>query len=306
MANTLIQLEPRGGIHKVPHSGNRVTLNSLCPLPLGNTPGFLYLSGYERVSMKKRRLGEVLRERGHLSTTDLNQILLEQRGKPIHLGELLLQSNKVAKIDLVSALTEVSDIPYLDCTRIQVDPAALKLIPQSMARHCNALPVAIQDSNLTVVITEPQNLQFLDELRFKSGKRGPVAIAACGGVGSRERMKSNNHQPKWDRERLSPRIHTLKEISVHYEGGTEEVAIRPPDVSTHGMFFNRPTKFPEGTVLNLRFRLALTGAEIRARCEVRYCLPGIGVGVEFSRHFARGGPQNRAQVQLCKRPRLRR
>jgi hypothetical protein len=80
---------------------------------------------------------------------------------------------------------------------------------------------------------------------------------------------------------LSPRIHTVKEISVHYEGRAEEVAIRPPDVSTHGMFFNTPIRFPGGTVLNLRFGLALTGAEIRTRCEVRYCLQGVGAGVEF-------------------------
>jgi type IV pilus assembly protein PilB len=123
--------------------------------------------------MKKKRLGEVLRERGHLSTADLNQILLDQRGsgKRVHLGELLLQNNKIAKIDLISALAEVSDIPYLDCTRVQVDPTALKLIPQSMARHCNALPISIHESSLTVVMAEPQNLQFLDELRFKSGKK---------------------------------------------------------------------------------------------------------------------------------------
>jgi hypothetical protein len=94
-------------------------------------------------------------------------------------------------------------------------------------------------------------------------------------------MKSKTKQRNWDRERLSPRIHTVKEVSVHYEGHTEEVALRPPDVSTHGMFFNTATRFPEGAVLNLRFRLALSGAEIRTRCEVRYCLPGVGMGVEF-------------------------
>src|SRR5438270_5545756 len=38
-----------------------------------------------------------------------------------------------------------------------------------MARHCNALPTTIQQSSLIVVMAEPQNLQFLDELRFKSG-----------------------------------------------------------------------------------------------------------------------------------------
>jgi type II secretion system (T2SS) protein E len=121
--------------------------------------------------MKKRRLGEILRERGHLSTADLNQLLLEQRGKRVHLGELLLQRGKVAKIDLISALAEVSDIPYLDCTRVQVDPQALKLIPHAMARRCNALPIGIQESGLIIVMAEPQNLHLLDELRFKSGKK---------------------------------------------------------------------------------------------------------------------------------------
>jgi PilZ domain-containing protein len=119
-------------------------------------------------------------------------------------------------------------------------------------------------------------------------------------------MKSNNHQPKWDRVRLSPRIHTVKEISVHYEGHTEEVAIRPPDVSTHGMFFNTPTRFPEGAVLNLRFRLALTGAEVRTRCEVRYCLPGVGVGVEFIGISPEAVRKIEREVELCKRPRLQR
>jgi type IV pilus assembly protein PilB len=135
--------------------------------------------------MKKRRLGEVLRERGHLSAADLNQVLLEQRGKRVHLGELLLQRGKVAKIDLVSALAEVSDIPYLDCTRVQVHPEALKLVPHAMARRCHALPIAIQESSLLVVMAEPQNLHLLDELRFKTGRkiiprlgfRGEIALA---------------------------------------------------------------------------------------------------------------------------------
>ena len=119
-------------------------------------------------------------------------------------------------------------------------------------------------------------------------------------------MKSNHNQRKWESLRLSPRIHTVKEISVHYEGRTEEVAIRPPDVSIHGMFFNTPTRFAEGSVLNLRFRLALTGAEINTRCEVRYCLPGVGVGVEFIGISPEAVCKIEREVQLCSQRRPRR
>ena len=79
-----------------------------------------------------------------------------------------------------------------------------------------------------------------------------------------------------------------------------------PICSKIWMFFNTATRFPEGAVLNLRFRLALTGAEIRTRCEVRYCLPGVGVGVEFIGISPEAVRKIEREVQLCKRPRLRR
>ena len=72
--------------YKFPSAPKSATLKSQYPFRLGIFPGLLYVSGYERAQMKKKRLGEVLRERGHLSTADLNQILLHQRGKRIHLG----------------------------------------------------------------------------------------------------------------------------------------------------------------------------------------------------------------------------
>ena len=73
----------------------------------------------------------------------------------------------------------------------------------------------------------------------------------------------------------------LSELSMIYEGATEDVAVRPPDLSPHGMFINTPNEFPEGAVLKLRFRLSRTGVVIQTRCEVRYCLKGVGIGVEF-------------------------
>ena len=86
-----------------------------------------------------------------------------------------------------------------------------------------------------------------------------------------------------DREylRVGPRIHSVREISLNYEGRTETISVRPPDVSCRGMFISIAERFPEGAVLNLGFRLPVTGAQIRTRCEVRYCQPTIGVGVEF-------------------------
>ena len=85
----------------------------------------------------------------------------------------------------------------------------------------------------------------------------------------------------WSTHRLAPRMGSFQDLSVTYEGYSEDVITRPPDISTRGMFINTNRSLPEGAVLNVRFRLTHSGVEVRSRCEVRYCLPGVGVGVEF-------------------------
>ena len=73
----------------------------------------------------------------------------------------------------------------------------------------------------------------------------------------------------------------LSELSMIYEGFEEDICVRPPDLSPHGMFINTGTEYPQGAVLKLRFRLSRSGVLVETRCEVRYCLKGVGVGVEF-------------------------
>lgn len=73
----------------------------------------------------------------------------------------------------------------------------------------------------------------------------------------------------------------FRNLSVTCEGSTEDITLRAPDISTKGMFINTPNQIPEGTVLKVGFQLPRSGFEVQARCEVRYCLPGVGIGVEF-------------------------
>jgi PilZ domain len=94
-------------------------------------------------------------------------------------------------------------------------------------------------------------------------------------------MSPVDNQKLWSAARLAPRVSSLRDLCVTYEGRSEDIALRPPDISTRGMFINTTHNFPEGAVLNVQFRLGHSGVQISTRAEVRYCLPGVGVGVEF-------------------------
>jgi hypothetical protein len=92
---------------------------------------------------------------------------------------------------------------------------------------------------------------------------------------------SKKEQEKFWPPREEQRLPHLRNLSLVYEGYSEVVSLRPPDISLRGMFINTDRRYPEGAVLKLHFRLTRSGADVIARSEVRYCIPGVGVGVEF-------------------------
>jgi type IV pilus assembly protein PilB len=120
--------------------------------------------------MKKKRLGELLRDRGQVTPEDLSKALDEHHQKLVLLGEVLLQRGYVDRSNLIGALEEVTKVPYLDCSSAQVEPEVLKLIPRATAVRFCVLPLRMERHRLVVVMAEPQNMQILTELGFVAGR----------------------------------------------------------------------------------------------------------------------------------------
>jgi type IV pilus assembly protein PilB len=119
----------------------------------------------------RKRLGDLLRDREHVSPVDLEQAIQEQSLQNTLRGEILLSSGKVKKPDLVAALEEITRTKYVDCTTAHPEPAAIALVPKAIAEKYCVLPLRIHDRQLQVAMAEPQNLLALDELRFITGSQ---------------------------------------------------------------------------------------------------------------------------------------
>jgi hypothetical protein len=83
-------------------------------------------------------------------------------------------------------------------------------------------------------------------------------------------------------KRAAVRHVSCHDLQIVYEGYGRDIALRPPDISTKGMFINTVQEFPLGAALYVRFRLGRSARRVHAKAEVRYCLPGVGIGVEFT------------------------
>jgi type IV pilus assembly protein PilB len=87
----------------------------------------------------------------------------------MRLGEILLQDGLVSKKEIGEAMEHVQGVPYAECPPPSIEPDVLARVSYSIAERCCALPLEVKGRELIIAMAEPQNLAFLDELRFSTG-----------------------------------------------------------------------------------------------------------------------------------------
>jgi hypothetical protein len=122
----------------------------------------------------KRKLGDILVERGFISEEQLRAAL--SRGK--RLGEALLEMGALSSDELNWALSELLGVPYVEFRDEMVDFELARGMPEALLRRHLAFPVLRVNGELTVIMADPTNRQGIDDLAAFSGARVVVAIAA--------------------------------------------------------------------------------------------------------------------------------
>jgi general secretion pathway protein E len=115
--------------------------------------------------MKTRKLGEILVGRGLVSEADLVRVLESERHKGQYLGTLLVHQGLITEEDLLEALSEQLGLPYwrkLEEAGIEHIPVAK--VPIAFYRQQKIFPIACTDTGIKVAISDPLNLQPLDDL----------------------------------------------------------------------------------------------------------------------------------------------
>src|SRR5262249_58580954 len=117
----------------------------------------------------KKRLGDILVQQGSISKEALNRAIALQNQKEMRLGEILLQDGFVSKGEIAAALEQLQGIAYAECPPASIDARVLERVSHAVALRCCALPLEIRGKELVVAMAEPQNLTFVNELRFRAG-----------------------------------------------------------------------------------------------------------------------------------------
>jgi len=126
---------------------------------------------------RRRPVGELLIE-AELITRDQLQYALElQGGNGTKLGEILVKEGLVSSQDLASVLSLQLNIPFVELKRYRIQPEALKLVPETLARKYTVLPLTIEEDGLLMVMADPENLQAIEDLQARTRMRIKPALS---------------------------------------------------------------------------------------------------------------------------------
>jgi hypothetical protein len=126
------------------------------------------------------KLGELLIKANVLPEGQLKLALAEQQKWGGRLGEILVRMNFLTEDLLVRALSKQLAIPAVNLDAVQGIPPHLRAkFPLELARDFGAVPLQLRDEGKTLVValSEPQNIEDLDNLRARTGCRIVPQIA---------------------------------------------------------------------------------------------------------------------------------
>ncbi|WP_205696578.1 glycosyltransferase family 2 protein [Conexibacter sp. SYSU D00693] len=111
------------------------------------------------------RLGDLLVARGVATDEDVAAALEEQARTGSRLGDVLMAKGVVSEPELVAILAEHFQLPLVDLSEYDPDPAALELVPEPLARTLRAVPLAVDDTTLYLAIADVLDDQTVAALR---------------------------------------------------------------------------------------------------------------------------------------------
>lgn len=115
-------------------------------------------------------------------TADEYELASLQKNKSIY--EYLLSKNEINKGEVLKAVSQIFKVPYVDLTSSPVDPQAVGLVPESIARRYNVLPYRFDQAASVVYLAsaDPLNTTNAEFIEKKIEKKVVLALADSSAI----------------------------------------------------------------------------------------------------------------------------
>jgi len=124
-----------------------------------------------------RGLGELLVRERLITPEQLNECIQANLEKKEPLTQALVSQGIVDEQTLIQFFSRHYKLPIMDLSNFTPDPIALKLFNSQMLAKHQFLPVGKRGDTLVIAVSDPTNIQVLDDIRFQVRMRIEQVLA---------------------------------------------------------------------------------------------------------------------------------
>ena len=133
-------------------------------------------------SKPKTSLGEALVQMQIITAEELNNAREIQRERGGKLSEILVSLGFIQVEELASFLSIMWNVPLIDLKTHIIQPEALALIPEELARKHILIPLQIVGESLMVVMADPDDYIAINDIFTRTNMKIQVAFANAADI----------------------------------------------------------------------------------------------------------------------------
>ncbi len=171
--------------------------------------------------MSNNGMGEFesfLIRKGIVSADQIKEAERVAKASRISVADALVRLGFCTPDEVMRAKARQHGMNFVDLQEVDIPPNVVELVPESVARECCVLPLAEDEDSLTVLISEPDDVETLDKLRFILDRRISTALA------SKESILEaiNRYYGQQDAESADSMLQEFTETAIDFTETAEE------------------------------------------------------------------------------------
>ncbi|MBD3402092.1 type II secretion system protein GspE [candidate division GN15 bacterium] len=132
----------------------------------------------KELNMLRKKLGELLIERGMITEEQLSEALQHQARTGRRLGTVLTELGYVSEDEMVDVVSDRLGIPRVTLNAMVIDPQVIQRLSVETARRYTLIPIFAIGNTLTLAMADPLNIIAIDEIKYQTGCDIKRAIAS--------------------------------------------------------------------------------------------------------------------------------
>ncbi len=175
------------------------------------------------------KIGEALIKNGLISPQELEIALKEQGKTKERVGDIIIKMGFVNSEQMAPFLAEYFRIPFIKLNELykEINPAAIRLVPEELARRFSLIPIKLEDNKITLAMLDPLDIVALDTVRIKTGCKIMRAVAIENEI--IEAIEYSYHQMPRMEEHVEDFIQLESALVTDFNEDSEHLRIEASD-----------------------------------------------------------------------------